>query len=81
MLSLAALVACACLARAAEPAVVFYPGLESWYQTGFAVGNAWAASVLNKSEAYLTYGPYWTPPTAVRARTLVVHMYACHAWF
>ncbi len=51
----------------AENQVVFYPGQSTLHQTGFQVGTAWAASVDNKTNAYLTYGPYYQPPSLVRA--------------
>jgi hypothetical protein len=48
-----------------EPQYVFFPGEEPWHQTGYQVGTGWAASMQNKSESYLTYGPFWTPTTPV----------------
>eukprot|EP00051_Salpingoeca_urceolata_P009380 m.114110 g.114110 ORF g.114110 m.114110 type:complete len:569 (-) comp16278_c0_seq2:25-1731(-) len=48
-------------------AVVFYPGLESWHLTGSRTGPhslAWAAGVDDKASAFLTYGPYVSPPPA-----------------
>jgi hypothetical protein len=52
--------ACVAAAAAAAQVVDYYPGTETWHQTGFGVGSAWEATVSNKSAAFLTYGPYAT---------------------
>eukprot|EP01084_Bolivina_argentea_P224409 379476_1 len=39
--------------------VIFYPGTEVWHLTGSKYNTtAWYATVKDKSEQYLTYGPY-----------------------
>ena len=40
-----------CVRAAAAQVVEYYPGSETWHQTGFAVGTAWEATVANQSSA------------------------------
>jgi hypothetical protein len=63
-----------CLASSARSCtqVVFLPGTESWHLTGYQAGSAWAASVQNATNNYLTYGPYYQ---AAAVRVLLCNRY------
>ena len=60
------LAAATALAHAANTpsSVTFLPGTEPYHKTGYQSGTAWAVSVNNASNNYMTYGPYWTAPYA-----------------
>ena len=60
MLRLSLAVAAALAVAVAAFDDVFLPGSEPYHKTGSAVGTAWAASVNDPTNAYLTYGPYWS---------------------
>ena len=63
--AVAAFLAATAAAKFNEASYPFFPGQETYHQTGYRVGMGWAASVQNASHAYLTYGPYWSPPQQV----------------